>query len=274
MRAGTPRLLARHGFVAAAAMVFAAAAAQAETRVDIQRMIIEEALNSQVPPALALAVARVESDFDASAESSVGARGVMQIMPATARGEYGVGADELWDARLNIQLGIDFLEQLYVRYGSWDLALSHYNAGSVQGTGQQARILPVTRRYVENVRKWRERYTEYAAIWQPDVLRPGWTPARTRPAFAEETPRTETATAVARLAAEVERRERTIAASAAVRQIAAEQRAVVRARRTRVERSRVDAGPLDDFGPDLAERRTRARDRLDDFAALANRSDG
>ena len=245
----------------AVALVFAATAAKAETRVDIQRMIVEEALSGQVPPALALAVARVESNFDADAESPVGARGVMQIMPATARGEYGVGEDELWDARLNIQLGIDFLKQLYVRYGRWDLALSHYNAGSVQGTGAHARILPVTRRYVADVQRWQQRYTEYAAIWQPELLRPAWTPARTRPALADATPRREIATVVAQLAAEVERRERTILRATPLP-------------RARSERRIVTIGSLDDFGPGMAERRLRARATLDDFAAIVKWSDG
>jgi soluble lytic murein transglycosylase-like protein len=61
-------------------------------------------MNSPVPPSLALAVAKIESDFNAHALSTAGARGVMQIMPATARSVFGVGKDELWNARLNVQL--------------------------------------------------------------------------------------------------------------------------------------------------------------------------
>jgi hypothetical protein len=242
-----------------------AGAAQAESRNDIQRTIIEEALNSEVPPALALAVGRVESNFDAAALSSAGARGVMQIMPATARGEYGVDPDELWDARLNIQLGIDFLDQLYKRYGSWELALSHYNAGSVQGTGVHARILPMTRRYVASVLRWERRYAEYAAIWQPERLAPAWTPARTRAAraaiAADDQPDSEIGRAIAQLAADVERRNREIAAA-------------TRTRRVRARPIVADGGRLDDFGADIFERRLRARARLDDFPAIVRSSDG
>ena len=75
-------------------------------------------MNSIVPPALALAVAKVESDFNAAALSSAGARGVMQIMPDTGRDEFSVEEDELWNARLSIQLGIDYLGQLYRQDGS------------------------------------------------------------------------------------------------------------------------------------------------------------
>ena len=150
--------------------------------VAIQRLVITEAMATRVPPSLALAVARVESAFNPSAVSSAGARGVMQIMPKTARDEFGVSADELWDARLNVQLGIDFLEQLYDRYGRWDLALSHYNGGSVSGKGAAARPLPATRKYVVKVLKWEKRYRRQAATWAVAQSQPesGWQAARTK----------------------------------------------------------------------------------------------
>src|SRR5581483_6582967 len=100
------------------------------TSFEVQRMVVEEAMNSRVPPPLALAVAKVESNFTPEAESPVGARGVMQIMPKTARDVFGVRENELWNTRLNIRLGLDYLTQLYDLYGKrWDLALSHYNGG-------------------------------------------------------------------------------------------------------------------------------------------------
>jgi hypothetical protein len=106
----------------------------------------------------------------------------MQIMPATATGEYGVEPDETWDARLNIQLGIDFLERLIERYdGRWDLALSHYNGGSVRGDLPNAEVLPATRKYVEAVLKWQKRYAEQATVWlADDGPAEGLKPARTR----------------------------------------------------------------------------------------------
>lgn len=153
-------------------------------KVSVQRLVLEEARNSTVPPALALAVARVESNFDADALSSAGARGVMQIMPATGRGEYGVHPDELWDARLNVQIGIDFLGRLIERYdGRWDLALSHYNGGSVSGKGANAQPLPATRRYVAKVMRWYKHFDAQQQVWH--VARPAtppadaWQPART-----------------------------------------------------------------------------------------------
>ena len=61
-----------------------------------------------MPPSLALAVAKIESDFQVRALSPTGARGVMQIMPATAESEFGIAADELWDAAINVRLGIEY----------------------------------------------------------------------------------------------------------------------------------------------------------------------
>lgn len=130
------------------------------SREEVRRMVVQEAMRSErVPPSLALAVAEAESDFVADALSPVGARGVMQIMPATARGEFGVEADELWNPRLNIQLGVAFLDQLIRRYaGRWDLALSHYNGGSRVGSGKDARVIPATRPYVDKVLSAERRY--------------------------------------------------------------------------------------------------------------------
>jgi len=140
--------------------------AQAATRFEVKQMIVKEATHSRVPVALAMAVAKVESDFNARALSSAGARGVMQIMPQTARGEFGVAPEHLWDAKTNIRLGVRFLERLYDQYnGQWDLALSHYNGGTLKDNRPHLR----TRKYVATVQKWQRIYHEQARLWDgPD----------------------------------------------------------------------------------------------------------
>jgi len=153
-----------HRLIRACALALACLAvpAHANTPAEVQRMVIEEATSRGVPPSLALAVARVESNFEAMALSPVGARGVMQLMPKTARDVFGVRENELWNARLNIKLGIDFLAQLYAQYGNrWDLALSHYNGGTLRGgSGAFAQPHDYTRKYVADVMRWQRTYAQ------------------------------------------------------------------------------------------------------------------
>lgn len=126
---------------------------------EIIAMIREEAAAfPNLSFALAKAVARVESNFKANALSPMGARGVMQIMPATGLGEFGAAPDTLWDARTNIRLGLRFLSALIDRYGSVEIALSHYNGGSAVGPPGAARVIPATRDYVDAVLAWSAHY--------------------------------------------------------------------------------------------------------------------
>jgi len=128
-------------------------------RHEVKQLVIQEAARLRVPISLTLAVAHVESNFNPTARSSKGARGVMQIMPTTARGEYGIAPKLLWHPRLNIRLGLHFLKRLIRRYdGRVDLALSHYNGGSAVGRPPNARIIPATAGYVAKVRRLRRHY--------------------------------------------------------------------------------------------------------------------
>ena len=92
-------------------------------------------LNKRVDPALLHALSRQESEFNAGAKSPVGASGLMQLMPATARGvarQYKVkySKSQLTNAAYNQQLGEAFLHDLIEGYsGSYFLALAAYNAG-------------------------------------------------------------------------------------------------------------------------------------------------
>jgi len=89
-----------------------------------------------VEPALILGLSRQESEFDANATSSAGARGLMQLMPATAREtarKLGVAYREngLGEPDYNMQLGAAHLAELLERWnGSYVLTIAAYNAGS------------------------------------------------------------------------------------------------------------------------------------------------
>lgn len=126
---------------------------------EIRALVVEEAARMRIAPSLALAVAHAESNFDPRARSHAGARGVMQIMPATARYEYGIKPALLWNPRINVRLGLHFLRRLLNRYrGRVDLALSYYNGGSAVGDLPNARVIPATRSYVTRVERLRVHY--------------------------------------------------------------------------------------------------------------------
>ena len=89
---------------------------------------------SEAPePSLVLGITRQESSFDPLARSGVGARGMMQLMPATAsvvarRAGYGYGS--LDDPDYNMKVGSTYLGQLVSQFsGSYVMAAAAYNAG-------------------------------------------------------------------------------------------------------------------------------------------------
>ncbi|MGB5334751.1 MAG: lytic transglycosylase domain-containing protein [Woeseiaceae bacterium] len=89
------------------------------------------ALAYDLPESLLLAVARGESDFDATARSHANAHGVMQILwPDTAR-HLGIHRlSELYEPCTNIDAGARYLKELLQRYdGNVHLALAAYNYG-------------------------------------------------------------------------------------------------------------------------------------------------
>jgi soluble lytic murein transglycosylase-like protein len=91
--------------------------------------IVRATQNTRVPPALALAVATVESRFRPDAESPKGARGIMQVMPTTASAAFAVEPEALWDVRTNVTVGVHYLDRLLARYGAIRPALAHYVGG-------------------------------------------------------------------------------------------------------------------------------------------------
>ena len=121
----------------------------------IKSLLIENARNSSyVTPALALAVAKIESNYQSDAISNKGAIGVMQIMPLTALMEFGIEKSKLFDPRINIKIGVKFLDHLIKKYkGNISIALSHYNGGSAVGKWPNLKIIPATYPYIVKVLK-------------------------------------------------------------------------------------------------------------------------
>jgi soluble lytic murein transglycosylase-like protein len=112
--------------------------------------IREAARRYGVPQALVFSIIRFESDFNPYAISAKGARGLMQLMPDTAR---ILGVRDVFDPLDNIDGGVRHLRGLLDRYGN-DLALAvaAYNAGE-RAVATYAGIppFPETRQYVRRV---------------------------------------------------------------------------------------------------------------------------
>lgn len=114
--------------------------------------IYEAARRHGVDPRLVAAVAGAESAYDVRAVSHKGARGLMQLMPATAR-RFGVTEDRIHDPEANVDAGTRYLAWLLDRFdGDLALALAAYNAG--EGTVDRYGGVPPyreTRGYLQRI---------------------------------------------------------------------------------------------------------------------------
>ncbi len=100
---------------------------------DIAGAIYDVALAEGIEPDLGFRLVRVESEFHDHATSPVGALGLTQLMPATARDFVpGITREQLYDRKTNLQIGFRYLHGLIGEYkGDVKLALLVYNRGPV-----------------------------------------------------------------------------------------------------------------------------------------------
>lgn len=110
------------------------------------------ALKHGLDPELVHAVVQAESNYQPRAKSNVGARGLMQVMPKTAK-DFGI--KNLYDPENNLEAGVQYLKWLMERFdGNLKKTIAAYNAGP--GAVRRYRGIPPyqeTRQYVQKVMK-------------------------------------------------------------------------------------------------------------------------
>lgn len=131
-------------------------------------LINEASRKYGVPVALIKAVIDTESSFNPLVTSSAGAKGLMQLMDATAQ---GLGVSDPYDPAQNIDAGVRYLSYQIKRFnGQENMALAAYNAGPgrVQrlGVSSDEQLMAVldklpleTQKYITKIQNARKKYT-------------------------------------------------------------------------------------------------------------------
>ena len=133
-----------------------------------QAIVRGHAQHYRLNPALLAAVIEQESKFNASARSSTGAIGLMQLQPATAKGIaiHTGGNDfvlaDLDNPEINVRYGSWYLRHLLDKYHDERLALAAYNAGQAnvddwRSKGEDIQFSE-TRAYVSRVERLKDIY--------------------------------------------------------------------------------------------------------------------
>lgn len=128
------------------------------TKGQLEAMITERAKQYGLDPSLAKAVVQTESNFNPLAVSPVGAKGLMQLMPSTAK---GLGVEDSFNPEQNVDGGIRYLKGLLNKYQSVPEAVAAYNAGP--GAVDKYKGIPPyaeTQHYTDKVMKLYQQYAQ------------------------------------------------------------------------------------------------------------------
>jgi soluble lytic murein transglycosylase-like protein len=122
----------------------------------IDEIITEIAKEFAIDASLVKAIITAESNCNPNAKSAKGAQGLMQLMPATAK---GLKVEKPFDPRENIVGGVKYIKGLMASYGDLRLALAAYNAGP--GAVQKYAGIPPYRETINYVEKVIRYYNKF-----------------------------------------------------------------------------------------------------------------
>ncbi len=155
---------------------------------EYEEYVIKYSKEYDIDPRYIFAVIRTESSFIETAESEVGARGLMQIMPDAfdwikfrLNDDRDITFDDMFEPEYNIQYGTYMLSYLYDQFGSYELASAAYHQGmnAVQGWIDDGTIDPehfsvnenldampsdLTRDYIYKVMKAFDKYKDNSEL--------------------------------------------------------------------------------------------------------------
>lgn len=125
--------------------------------VEILASVVKYSEKYKIEPDLILGIIRVESSFISDAQSYVGARGLMQVMPNIHKSlvvQEGGNLEDLWRPTFNIKIGTMILKQM-LRASSGDIedALARYNGSYGMNNGYAEKVL--------SARVYFRKYTKY-----------------------------------------------------------------------------------------------------------------
>lgn len=142
---------------------------QAQTVEEVKTAIVNQALEMGVDPALALSLAKVESNFKMEARSVHGAVGIFQLMPSTAK-KIGINPYSMTE---NIKGGLKYYLMMYRMFGSVELALAAYNAGP--GNVKKYNAVPPfgeTQKFVQKIMALQNVHKNDPAVLQAKAPKP------------------------------------------------------------------------------------------------------